>query len=140
MMEQALPLQNLWVLLVEDEPAVAEVLTLALENAGAQVIAVSSAAQALKTLDAFAPNVLISDIHLSDINGWSLLARVRALEAERGIYRIPAIALTGRDLTLLRQESRSQTGAVQFQKYLSKPIELTNLISTVAELGQPQEL
>ncbi|MBD2096349.1 response regulator [Trichocoleus sp. FACHB-591] len=140
MMDQALPLQNLWVLLVEDEPAVAEVLTLALENAGAQVIAVSSAAQALKTLDAFAPNVLISDIYLSDINAWSLLASVRALEAERGIHRIPAIALTGHDLTRLRQENQTQTGAAQFQKYLAKPVELANLISTVAELGQPQEV
>lgn len=67
-------------MLVDDAPAVAEIFSLILEDAGAQVIAVSSSAAALKTLGPFVLNMLISDIRLPDIDVCSLLARVKAFE------------------------------------------------------------
>lgn len=137
-MNQAYPLEDVWVLLVEDEPSIAKLFTWVLEDAGAQVITVSSGTAALKTLGAFLPHVLISDIRLPDMDGRSLLARVRALEAERGIERIPAIAMTGYDAAELELEGQVQATAAKFQKYLSKPIELKELVAVVAELSQPQ--
>ncbi|MEP0872035.1 response regulator [Trichocoleus desertorum AS-A10] len=138
-MNQALPLQDLWVLLVEDEPSIAEVFTLILEDAGARVIAATSGTEALNILGSFVPHVLISDTHLPDIDGWLLLARVKALEVERGIYGIPAIAITAHDSTWLEQEHKARSVAARFQKYLHKPVELQNLVDAVAELGHPQK-
>ncbi|MEP0872094.1 response regulator [Trichocoleus desertorum AS-A10] len=138
-MDQACPLEDVWVLLVEDEPSIAKLFTWVLEDAGAQVITVSSGTAALKTLAAFVPHVLISDIGLPDMDGRSLLVRVRALEAERGIQRIPAIAITGYDAAELELEGQAQATAARFQKYLSKPIELKELVAAVVELNQPQK-
>ena|SRR6478672_6372848 len=134
-MPPLVPLQDLWVLLVEDEPVVAELLTLVLEEAGVKVITASSGSEALKALDAFVPNLFISDIHSKDTDGWSLLARVRALEAEWGMHRVPAIAVTGDDVSLLGLECKDQGRAVEFQRYLLKPVEIQDFIDVVAELG-----
>jgi len=136
--EQHLPLQDLWLLLIEDEADIAELLTFVLEEAGARVITASSGHEALKTMECFAPNVLISDIRLPDTDGWSLLAEVRALEQQKGTATIPAIAITNYSTRLLDQQVNTMALLAGFQKYLSKPLDFNEFVGAVAELAQRQ--
>jgi CheY-like chemotaxis protein len=136
--EQHFPLQDLWLLLIEDEADIAELLTFVLEEAGARVITASSGHEALKTMECFAPNVLISDIRLPDTDGWSLLAEVRALEQQKGTAMIPAIAITNYSTRLLDQQVNTMALLAGFQKYLSKPLDFNEFVGAVAELAQRQ--
>jgi CheY-like chemotaxis protein len=137
---QALPLDDVWLLLVEDQSDTAEILTLILEEAGAEVIAVSSAKEALKAVECFIPDVLISDIQLPDLDGYKLLQRLRdqitAWKLERSML-LPAIALTGYSTPSLERQSNQQATQAGFQKYLLKPVEIDELVQSVVELSQP---
>ena len=85
-------LNGLKVLLVEDEPDARELLSMTLRISGANVYAVDSAREALRTLSSFKPDVLLSDIGLPVESGYDLIRQVRALPTN--LKKIPAIALT----------------------------------------------
>lgn len=136
--EQDLPLKDLCLLLIEDETDIAELLTFVLEQAGAKVVTANSGHEALKTMECFVPNVLISDIRLPDTDGWSLLAKMRTLEHQKGTPAIPAIAITNYSTKLLDQEVNHKALSAGFQKYLSKPLEFNEFVVAVAELAQRQ--
>lgn len=71
----------------------------------------------------------MSDIGLPGEDGYVLIARVRALSAERGGL-VPAIALTA----FARAEDRRRALLAGFQTHLPKPVELTELLMMVANL------
>jgi CheY-like chemotaxis protein len=75
-------------------------------------------------------DVLVSDIQMPEIDGYELIKKVRAFDLE-GARRIPAIALTA----YARVEDRMQSLLSGYQAHLSKPIEPTELVATVAALA-----
>jgi len=91
-------------LVVEDDPDSREMLAATFAGCGAKVRAVASAAQARDALERAAPDVLVSDIGLPGENGYTLIRKVRAADAERG-RRIPALALTAFTRPEERQEA-----------------------------------
>jgi CheY-like chemotaxis protein len=72
--------------------------------------------------------VLVSDIGMPGEDGYSLIRRVRAMANDSA--RIPAIALTA----YARASDRAKAIDAGFQAHLSKPVEPSALISTVASL------
>jgi CheY-like chemotaxis protein len=136
---QTLPLNGVWLPLVEDQADTAELIRLVLEDAGAEVIAVRSAYEALKAVECFIPTVLISDIHLPDLDGYALLRRIKEQLQSSQLYPspvIPALALTGYSSPFLDKKSRQRATAAGFQQYLSKPVEIDELVRVVAQLSQ----
>ena len=121
-------LDGVHVLVVEDDADAREMLTGVLHQAGADVIAVGSASAALNVLHQQRADVLISDIGMPDEDGYALIHRVRALDAERG-GAVPAIALTAN----ARAEDRAHALAVGFQMHLAKPIDPGELTRTIAQ-------
>ena len=83
------------ILLVENEPYSAELLTFILEKiAGAKVITAASAEEALlKLLAPYQPDILLSNLVLPDLDGYSLLELVKTTIAKRG-RSLWAVALT----------------------------------------------
>jgi CheY-like chemotaxis protein len=100
------------------------------------VTAVSSGAEALAILssppDGRRPDVLILDIAMPDEDGYAVLKKVRALEAEQGAVapKIPAIALTAR----ARAEDRLRVLQAGFQMHVAKPVEPTELAVVILSL------
>jgi len=86
-------LRNLRVLVVDDEPAVRDLISLAFTSYGAEVRDCASATEAIQILDEWQPDALVFDLGMPDEDGYELMRKVRAREPERG-GRIPAIALT----------------------------------------------
>ena len=128
-----LGLQNLPILVVEDETDTRELLTFILEQAGAKVTAVASGAAALTTLQQALPAILLSDIGMAEMNGYSLMRQIRSLTSEQG-REIPAIALTA----YASEYDQQQALAAGFQQHLSKPVEPEALVRAIAQLVQPQ--
>ncbi len=119
------PLIGLQLLLVEDEVDTREVLTLALEQYGAKVTAVASAAEAKSAIAKFQPDVIISDIAMPEEDGYDLIQQLRDWGKQ-----MPAIALTA----YARDSDRTAAIAAGFQQHLSKPVEPEELAAVVADL------
>jgi signal transduction histidine kinase/CheY-like chemotaxis protein len=119
-------LDDVRVLVVEDDDDTRELLRVTLENAGASVESVASAASARHEVFADPPDVLISDIRMPDEDGYALIQSLRAA----GIAT-PAIALTA----YARREDAEAAHAAGFQIHLPKPVDAGRLIDTVARLA-----
>ena len=122
------PLNNLRILIVDDEADSLDLLTLVLEQQGAVVTSVSSANEALEALNKSTPDLLISDIGMPEVDGYTLIRQIRQLPQGK----LPAIALTAYAGEVDRQRSIDSG----FDKHLSKPIDIPNLLITVIELSK----
>jgi len=114
------------VLLVEDEQDARELVEGILRLAGAIVLAVDSAAAAMRVFDPFQPDVLLSDIGMSGASGYDLIRQLRA-SSSVAMRDVPAIALTA----FARPEDRARAREAGFQQHLSKPIDNDALIAAV---------
>ncbi|HEX7175562.1 MAG TPA: ATP-binding protein, partial [Pyrinomonadaceae bacterium] len=123
-------LGGLRVLVVDDETETLEMLRFMLEGCQAHVSTASSVAAALEAIKAEAFDVLITDIGMPEEDGYSLIAKVRALEKERG-GRIPAAALTA----YASEEDRIRALRSGFQIHVPKPISPNELVAVVANLA-----
>jgi signal transduction histidine kinase len=124
-------LEGLHVLIVDDEADARELLSAMLEQRGAQVTAVASAAEAIDCLgrNGLLPDVLVSDLGMPDQDGFDLISKVRTLEPERG-GRIPAIALTA----YARPEDRARALAAGYEMHMPKPVEPGQLSDALGDL------
>jgi PAS domain S-box-containing protein len=120
-------LSGVRVLVVDDEFDTREVLSAMLTRYGAEVRAVESAADAIRTVAEWNPGALVSDIGLPEEDGYDLIAKVRALPADRGGH-VPAIALTA----FAGSQDRQRALSLGFQAHLAKPIEPVELARVVA--------
>jgi PAS domain S-box-containing protein len=123
------PLDSLRVLLVDDDVDTRNFFAFVLEQAGAKVIAVTSAEAALHTLTQTKPDLLLSDIGMPEMDGYALLKQVRSLPPEQG-GTIPAIALTAYAGELNQQQAL----AAGFQRHLAKPVEPDELVEAIIAL------
>jgi PAS domain S-box-containing protein len=124
-------LQDIKVLVVEDTTDMREYITFVLEQEGATVVAVATAAQALRALDQFQPQVLVSDIGMPEMDGYMLLRQVRMRSPQQG-GQTPAVALTA----YAGEINQQQAIAAGFQRHLAKPVEPEALVKVVADLAQ----
>ena len=123
-------LKGLSILLVEDEPDSAELFSFIFEIAEAQVVRVASGGEALVTLETYKPDILLSNIALPDIDGYSLLEFVYGYETARR-REILAVAVTAS----ARDVNRAKAMAVGFHAHIPKPIEPVTLVVELAKLS-----
>src|SRR5215475_8109606 len=126
----AIMLDGLRVMVVDDEAETRDLLTAMLTRRGAEVKACASAAEALEEIERWRPSVLVSDIGMPDEDGYTLIGKLRALGPERG-GDIPAVALTA----YARSEDRMRALASGFQVHVPKPIEAGELVVVIASLA-----
>jgi CheY-like chemotaxis protein len=117
-------------MVVEDDTDGRNMLTILLERTGALVVSVASVREALDTLKTIRPDVIVSDIAMADEDGYTLIRRIRARDAEHG-GAIPALALTG----YVFPEDRARLLAAGFQAHVGKPAKPGELVAAVATLA-----
>jgi CheY-like chemotaxis protein len=123
-------LDGLRVLVIDHDTEARELLRTVLLQRGADVRTVPSVADALESLEAWRPDVLVSDAESPRHDSYSLVAKVQSLDADRG-GRIPALALT----TLGRSDPRLGPMIADVHRDLPKPIEPTVLMAEIAKLA-----
>jgi CheY-like chemotaxis protein len=120
------------ILLVEDDAETQAALSAVLRQAGASVTAVSSGAAALDAYRLGQPHILLSDVGLPDIDGYTLLGRIRAFERERSLAEVCAVALSA----YARDEDRKKAADAGFTTHLAKPVQAETLIAMLNTLTE----
>ncbi len=120
-------LRGLKILLVEDEIDTRDLLAQMLSACEAEVQEAESASVALDLMTAWQPDIVVSDISMPEVDGYSFIRQVR--DGKRH-PNVPAIALTAH----ARAEDRRIALAAGFQEHLSKPVSLTDLARSIAKL------
>ena len=129
---KALPsLEGVRVLLVDDDEDTLNMLTIMLTENRATVESARSASEALEALEWYDADVLVSDIAMPDEDGYSLISKLRELEA-KGRKAIPAVALTA----FVRIDDRARALSAGFNMFVPKPVELTELILAISSLAE----
>jgi len=123
------PLDGLRVLVVDQDADGRELLRTVLQERGALVQTAQSVGEALEALEAWRPDVLVSDSGTPEHDSYALIGKVQSLEADRG-GRIPAAALT----VFARTDRRVRKMLEAFQCDLPKPIEPAVLTAEIARL------
>jgi CheY-like chemotaxis protein len=121
---------RVWV--VDDKAEGRVLLETLLQRSGAQVAALASGYEVLNKLDESTPEVLVSDIGMPGMDGYTLIREIRARGSERG-GNVPAIALSG----YVAPEDREQALSSGYQIYLGKPFDANDLIQAVRSLAPP---
>jgi signal transduction histidine kinase len=121
-------LAGIKVLAVDDDADSRSLLAAILAQCGAEVQTCESAAQALKSLAEFHPDVLVSDIGMPGEDGYSLIRKVRS--SENSYRRVPAVALTA----FARAEDRMKALSAGFNMHVPKPVEPAELTTVIASL------
>lgn len=127
-------LSGIRILAVDDAADTRELLTALLTQYGAEVTTVANGKDALRALQSFQPNILISDIGMPDMDGYALLHQIRSLSPNRG-GQIPAIALTA----YVRDEDAQRAFQYGYQCHLPKPIDIEQLVQSVLTLASPRK-
>jgi len=124
----ALPLlANLRVLVVDDEDEARNSVTTVLSSCGAEIRDAASAREALAIFAAGRVDVVVADIAMPDVDGYALLARLRAEDRARGRHT-PVIAITG----FADDDHRKRIVDAGFDLHLTKPTPLDELVVAVS--------
>ncbi len=113
------------VLLVDDEPALTNLLKMALHYEGWQIETARDGREAMEKFAEFGPDLLVLDIMLPDTDGLQILKTIRAAEGYT-----PTLLLTARDSVLDRVTGLT-AGA---DDYLTKPFSLEELVARLRGL------
>jgi two-component system OmpR family response regulator len=110
------------ILVVDDEPNIVDVISMALRFHGFDVEAAGTGAAAIAAVGSFRPDLIVLDVMLPDMEGFDV---ARRLGAERA--RVPIIFLTARDAT----EDKVRGLTVGGDDYVTKPFSLEELVARV---------
>ena len=117
------------VLVVDDQVDALELCARVLTEAGARVRQAASADVALRELAARRPDVIVSDIGMPQMDGYSLLRHIRGSLALPAAD-LPAVAMSA----FSRAEDRANALHAGYQDFLVKPLDLRMLVASVASM------
>ncbi len=115
------------ILVVDDEEHMLRLIQFALLPLGAQVVTLRRGEDALAHLRQSGADLLLLDYSMPGLNGVETLRRIRA---EPGGANLPAIMLTARDQTAIRQDA----AGLNVQAFLTKPFSPSDLARRVREI------
>ncbi|MEY4320303.1 MAG: hypothetical protein RLZZ471_244 [Actinomycetota bacterium] len=115
-------MENIKVLVVDDEPSIRDLLSRQLRFAGFSVAAVGNGNDAVVAAEKSKPDIIILDVMLPDMNGFSVTKAIRA----KGID-VPVLFLSARD-----EEADRVTGlTVGGDDYVTKPFGLDEVVARI---------
>lgn len=121
-------LHGVRVLVVDDEADARELVAFIIQDYGSEVTTAASAAQAWKLLPEWPPDILVCDIAMPQIDGYSFIQQIR--QSSQPYCQIPALALTA----YAGEYDQQQAIAAGFQRHLAKPVMPDELVQAIAHL------
>jgi two-component system OmpR family response regulator len=110
------------VLVVDDEPNIVEVISMALRFQGFTVDSAANGREALASVASFKPHLMVLDVMLPDMEGFEVASRLGAQRTG-----MPIIFLTARDATEDKVRGLSGGG----DDYMTKPFSLEELVARI---------
>lgn len=120
------------ILVVDDEPAIRELLVEALSDEGYLVASVSNGQEALNYLrrQEKLPDVILLDLMMPVMDGWGFR---REQQRDQAISAIPVVVLSA------VVDAATATTQLAVRDFIAKPIHLATLFNTVARLHPPRD-
>jgi two-component system, OmpR family, response regulator len=110
------------VLVVDDEPSITDLVSMALRSEQFDVRVAGNGREALDVVESFSPDLVVLDIIMPDIDGFEVARRLR----NQGV-KLPILFLTARDATEDKVRGLSLGG----DDYMIKPFSLEELVARV---------
>lgn len=110
------------VLVVDDEPNIVDVVSMALRFQGFEVATAATGEEALAQVEAFRPQIMVLDVMLPDMTGFDVAERLGAQRSH-----VPIIFLTARDATEDKLRGLTTGG----DDYVTKPFSLEELVARI---------
>jgi CheY-like chemotaxis protein len=120
------------VLLVEDDPALLDMLDQTLKRAGFIVVTAVHGADALAQLAALSVDIVVTDILMPEMDGFELIRALRAKWPE-----LPVVAMSGIEDTPNFRNLALKFGA---RAALSKPVNRAHLVEVMRDVMQPASI
>ena len=117
------------VLVVDDDPAVHEVLSATLGKKGYRVLHAHDGAQALEVLKRSPPDVVTLDVMMPNVDGWSVLG---TMKSDPALAHIPVIMLTIVD-------DRNFGFSLGAAEYMTKPVDRDRLLTLVRRFASRKD-
>jgi signal transduction histidine kinase/ActR/RegA family two-component response regulator len=127
-------LDNVRVLLIDNDRDTLQILSVMLEESRAIVQTAVSVSEAMEILEWYQPHVLVSDLAMPGEDGYSLIGKIRGLEAKMA-KQTPAVALT----SYVRVEDRTRALTAGFNMFVPKPVQPNELLAAIAHLAETDE-
>jgi signal transduction histidine kinase/ActR/RegA family two-component response regulator len=128
-MQSMAALGGISLLVLDDDTDALELFATVLRQAGAEVRIARSVREAMGLLQAWEPDVIVSDIEMPEENGYAFIRRLRGGEVQNG-ERIPAIAVTAYGGV----SERIKIVSAGFDSYVAKPVEPDELAAIIGRL------
>ena len=110
------------VLVVDDEPAIRELVTTVLRYEGFEVSSAENGREALAAVESTRPHLVVLDVMLPDLDGFAVQQRLAASG-----HRMPVLFLTARDTV----EDKVRGLTLGGDDYLTKPFSLGELVARI---------
>lgn len=114
--------QRTRILVVDDEPSITELVSMALRYEGFEPDVAHNGVEALAKTSSFRPGLLVLDIMLPDIDGFEVARRLRAQRSD-----VPILFLTARDAA--QDKVRGLT--IGGDDYVTKPFSVEELVARI---------
>jgi two-component system cell cycle response regulator DivK len=112
------------VLYIEDNPDNRLLVKRVLQSEDYKLLEATNAAEALHVLETVHPDVILMDINMPDMDGYTLTAKIRSLP---GFERIPILAVTAN----VMRGDKERTLEAGCDGYIQKPIDIDQLTGEV---------
>lgn len=132
--EQAIT-DNRYVLVAEDHPINQQILKQQLQQLNYAVDIVDNGKQALIALANNRYNILLTDCHMPEMDGYELTKIIREQEKQASIIALPIIAITANALT-----NTTRFKAMGFSDYLIKPLKQQQLKEALEQWQKPLDI
>jgi two-component system OmpR family response regulator len=113
------------ILVVDDEPNIVDVISMALRYQEFEVESAGNGADAIAAVSSFKPDLIVLDVMLPDMEGFDVARRLGAQQA-----RVPIIYLTARDAT----EDKIRGLSLGGDDYVTKPFSLEELVARIRSI------
>ncbi|CAK0769293.1 two-component system, NarL family, sensor histidine kinase EvgS [Gammaproteobacteria bacterium] len=134
-------LQGIRVLLAEDNPVNLELAKAVLHRIGCEVSTAGNGLEAVELHNTQLFDIILMDVQMPDMDGFDAARTIRKHEKERGLSRLPIIALTADAM----HGDRELCLAADMDDHLGKPFRLNSLLNTLkrwlpktSEITQPE--
>jgi FixJ family two-component response regulator len=111
------------VAIVDDEECVRKALDRLIRSTGLDVETFPSGAEFLQSLESHSPDCVVLDLHMPDVNGFEVQARLKESKS-----LVPVVVITGHD----SDESREHVMKAGVAAYLLKPVDERLLLDTIS--------
>jgi signal transduction histidine kinase len=119
--------EGMQVLIIEDSSETLELLRMLFTRKGYDVVGAGSGAEAVALARGKTPRLIISDISMPEMDGYTLLSELRRIP---GLEGVPAIALTGHAM----DEDRERALAAGFSVHVAKPVDPDQLFHIIRQI------